>query len=61
MRAKPISGAVVIAAHAMAGDRENALATGCNGYIEYEKPINPETFVAEITRYPRSTGGELQA
>ena len=33
----------------MAGDREKAIAAGCNGYIE--KPINPETFVAEIERY----------
>jgi CheY-like chemotaxis protein len=33
----------------MAGDREKALAAGCNYYIE--KPINPETFVAEITRF----------
>ena len=33
----------------MAGDREKTIAAGCNGYIE--KPINPETFVAEIERY----------
>ena len=30
----------------MAGDRERILAAGCVGYIE--KPINPETFVADV-------------
>ncbi len=28
---------------------EKCLASGCNGYIK--KPINPETFVAEIERF----------
>ena len=32
----------------MPGDREKALEAGCTGYIE--KPINPETFVAELER-----------
>ena len=40
---------VAVTSYAMPGDREKALAAGCNGYIE--KPINPETFVAEIERY----------
>jgi two-component system cell cycle response regulator DivK len=40
---------VAVTSYAMAGDREKALASGCNGYIE--KPINPETFVAEIARF----------
>jgi len=31
---------------AMPGDRERAMEAGCTGYIE--KPINPETFVAEV-------------
>lgn len=31
-----------------AADREKMIEAGCNGYIE--KPINPETFVAEIER-----------
>jgi two-component system cell cycle response regulator DivK len=40
---------VAVTSYAMTGDRVKALAAGCNGYIE--KPINPETFVAEIERY----------
>jgi two-component system, cell cycle response regulator DivK len=37
---------VAVTSYAMLGDREKALAAGCNGYIE--KPIDPESFVAEI-------------
>ena len=37
---------VAVTSYAMAGDREKALAAGCTGYIE--KPINPDTFVAEM-------------
>ena len=40
---------VAVTSYAMAGDRERGLAAGGNGYIE--KPIDPETFVAEIERY----------
>lgn len=40
---------VAVTSFAMAGDREKSLEAGCNGYIE--KPINPETFVAEIEQY----------
>lgn len=43
LRATPI---VAVTSYAMVGDREKALAAGCDGYIE--KPINPESFVAEI-------------
>jgi CheY-like chemotaxis protein len=40
----------------MAGDRERILEVGCEGYIE--KPINPETFVAQIERFlPTSSSG----
>lgn len=40
---------VAVTSYAMVGDREKALEVGCNGYIE--KPINPDTFVAEISRF----------
>ena len=40
---------IAVTSYAMVGDRERALAAGCNGYIE--KPINPETFVREIERF----------
>lgn len=46
LRAVPI---VAVTSYAMLGDREQALAAGCNGYLE--KPINPRTFVAEIERF----------
>jgi CheY-like chemotaxis protein len=37
---------VAVTSYAMVGDREKALAAGCDGYLE--KPINPETFVADM-------------
>ena len=40
---------VAVTSYAMAGDRDKALAAGCNGYLE--KPINPETFVPDIERF----------
>ena len=40
---------VAITSFAMTGDRERALAAGCTGYIE--KPINPDTFIAEIEKF----------
>ncbi len=48
LRATPI---VAVTSYAMVGDREKSLAAGCNGYIE--KPINPETFVTEISGFLR--------
>ena len=43
LQAVPI---VAVTSYAMPGDREKALEAGCTGYIE--KPINPDTFVAEM-------------
>ena len=37
---------VAVTSYAMEGDRDKGFAAGCVGYIE--KPINPETFLAEI-------------
>ncbi|MFZ5918267.1 MAG: response regulator [Chloroflexota bacterium] len=42
---------VAVTSYAMVGDRERVMAAGCAGYIE--KPINPETFIAEIEQYLR--------
>ena len=46
---------VAVTSYAMPGDREKCLAAGCNSYIE--KPIDPETFVAEIERFLTSPAG----
>lgn len=46
LRSVPI---VAITSYAMIGDREQVLAAGCTEYME--KPINPETFMAELQRY----------
>ena len=40
---------VAVTSYAMAGDRETVLRAGCEGYIE--KPIDPETFVAQVSRF----------
>ena len=37
---------IAVTSYAMTGDRERAIAAGCNGYIE--KPIDPESFIREI-------------
>lgn len=42
---------VAVTSYAMVGDRDKALASGCNGFLE--KPINPDTFVAEIKQHLR--------
>jgi len=40
---------VAVTSYAMTGDREKALSAGCTGYIE--KPIDPDTFPAQIDIY----------
>jgi two-component system, cell cycle response regulator DivK len=40
---------VAVTSYAMTGDREKALTAGCSGYIE--KPIDPDTFLAQIDKY----------
>lgn len=37
---------VAVTSYAMPGDREKAIEAGCTGYIE--KPIDPDTFVAQM-------------
>jgi len=49
---------VAVTSYAMPGDREKALAAGCDGYME--KPINPETFVADARRFTVRPAGEAQ-
>ncbi|MDD5397826.1 MAG: response regulator [Dehalococcoidia bacterium] len=51
---------IAVTSYAMSGDREKALSAGCNGYIE--KPIDPDTFLAQIDKYlPRAdSGGNTQ-
>jgi len=40
---------VAVTSHAMPGDREKAMKSGCNGYIE--KPIDPDTFLETMEKY----------
>jgi len=53
LRAVPI---VAVTSYAMPGDREKALEAGCSGYIE--KPINPDTFMAEMELCLSQRGGD---
>lgn len=39
---------IAVTSYAMAGDREKLLRAGCDGYIE--KPIDPESVVAQILK-----------
>ncbi len=48
---------VAVTSYAMVGDREQVLASGCDGYIE--KPINPDTFITEIETYLHRPRGSL--
>ena len=38
---------IAVTSYAMVGDEEKALQAGCTGYLE--KPIDPDTFVSQIT------------
>ena len=40
---------IAVTASAMVGDRDKVIAAGFDGYIS--KPIDPETFVADIERF----------
>ena len=40
---------VALTSYAMTGDKEKAMAAGCDGYIE--KPINPDTFISELEQF----------
>jgi CheY-like chemotaxis protein len=50
---------VAVTSYAMAGDREQAISAGCDGYLE--KPIDPETFVADIERYLKHPRNEAKS
>jgi two-component system cell cycle response regulator DivK len=43
---------VGVSSYATASDRERAMAAGFAGYIE--KPIDPDTFVEDVTRFLRA-------
>lgn len=45
---------IAVTSYAMAADRERALAAGCVGYIE--KPIDPDTFVQQISAFMAARG-----
>ena len=52
IRADPATAEIpilAVTAHAMHGDRERALAAGCNGFIA--KPINEETFASDVSGF----------
>lgn len=40
---------VAVTSYAMLGDREKALAAGCDGYLE--KPIDPDRFASQIAGF----------
>ena len=50
---------VAVTASAMVGDRERIAAAGFHGYIQ--KPIDPETFVADVERFATASESEIQA
>jgi two-component system cell cycle response regulator len=50
---------VAVTASAMVGDRERIAAAGFHGYIQ--KPIDPETFVADVERFVTASESEIRA
>jgi CheY-like chemotaxis protein len=50
---------VAVTSYAMAGDREKCFAAGAEGYIE--KPIDPESFVAEVEQFLRPPREEVSS
>ncbi|MDZ4180199.1 MAG: response regulator [Coriobacteriia bacterium] len=47
---------IALTAYSMKGDRESILNAGCDGYIS--KPIDPETFVAQVEEHLSAQVGE---
>ena len=60
-RNRALSGIPIVAvtSYAMTGDREKALAAGCDGYME--KPVNPESFVADIEQHLNPPNGGIKS
>ncbi len=46
---------VAVTAHAMQGDRDRALAAGCDGFVA--KPIDEETLASVVSSFLQATGG----
>lgn len=40
---------IAVTSYAMPGDRDQAMAAGCTGYIE--KPIDPENFMLQVEQF----------
>jgi CheY-like chemotaxis protein len=49
---------IAVTSYAMPGDKEKAIGSGCTGYIE--KPINPDTFVAQVEEHLASGIGRIK-
>lgn len=49
---------VAVTSYAMVGDRERIMAAGCSAYLE--KPIDPDTFVANLARWLTREGEHVE-